>query len=317
MVLHILDTSNYIYAGSAYSTSWIARGVRETNGSYSANEAPIGGVKCLLNNVFRLTGPNSVVMPVFDATPTIKREMYADAFGDPYGYKGNRKKNKTNVAGQKDYARVILEDMGYPVQYATDYEADDLIYTIVQMYRDDYDHIYIHTQDSDLFFLVDEKVTIAPTGEEKRFGTRGKTITVENYTTTVVKDKLTIYNGIHLMKLGKGDTSDNIPGIGMKWLEELDKVLKPEDYPKLGDLDLCRKLLRELVMNHPELPGGHKVIPTFNIIVPLKVPVDLINDAEPIIDEFKMQYYKGDWCASIDTWGLEDLLAEYIDSYYS
>lgn len=72
MILRILDCSQYIYAGS-YKNSTIARGVRESDGVYKENDAPIGGVRFLINSAAKLCNDNTVVIPVFDSTPTIKR----------------------------------------------------------------------------------------------------------------------------------------------------------------------------------------------------------------------------------------------------
>ena len=104
MNLHILDTSNYIYAG-AFTNQYIERGVRESNGVYSANDAPIGGVKFLVNTIAKILkeDPDCVIMPVFDRTPEIKRQMYLDAYGDPYGYKGTRASKPSTITKQKEY----------------------------------------------------------------------------------------------------------------------------------------------------------------------------------------------------------------------
>lgn len=311
MVLHIMDTSNYIYAGNAKS-SVIVRGVRETNGAYEENAAPIGGVEFLIKRCADLHKLDNVVMPVFDSLPTIKREMFEEAFGNIGGYKGTRtydsKRENSHIS--RDYARKVLEDIGYPVQYAEGYEADDLIYSLVEYYKNDFDHIYVHTRDSDMTFLVGDNVSIATVGN------LGKNIDLRNYEAMAKKNDFTPYNTVHIRKVLTGDTADNIPGVGEQWGPALDAVIGPENLRKLGDLELCRSYIKQAVVNNPSIPNAHSVLRTFNIICPLLVPFELINDSEMEVDEAKQAYYLNGWDPKMDRWNLEMMLAEYIDDYY-
>lgn len=308
MILRIFDASNYIWAG-AFSKRVISRGVREDNGEYIANQAPISGVRFLITQIANLVDENTVIMPVFDRTPTVKREMYNEAFNDPYGYKGKRATKPFDITFQKDYAEEILRECGFPVQAIEGYEADDVIYTLVETYKYDFEHIYVHTRDSDMSFMVAENVSIAKVGD------KGKVINMYNYN-TMADLKGCRYNISHLLKLCRGDVSDNIPGVGWRWGELLDSVLPQEEYQKLGDLDLCRKWIRKVVMENPLEPGGHNVLRTFNIVCPLQAPVDELDDSEMDVDLGKLNYFKNDWNEAIDEWGLEDQLLEYINQYY-
>jgi hypothetical protein len=309
MNLHIFDCSNYIYAG-AFSNATIARGVRETNGEYQANEAPIGGVRFLLTRIASLLTDDNVLMPVFDRPPIIKREMYKEAFGGWESYKGNRPDKRFDITNQQKYAEEILRGLDFPVQAVDGYEADDVIYSLVQYYRDDFDQIFIHTRDSDLFFLVDEKVSIA------KVGGKGKEIDMYNYPVMVRKNENVLYNTVHLRKLCAGDASDNIPGVGWDFATLMDKVVPNEDYAKLGDLDISRKYILKTITENPTLPGGHNILRTFNILCPLLIDYEELNDVEQDVDMSKLSYYLNDWNPSLDKWNLEDMLSEYIDSYY-
>ena len=310
MKLHILDVSNYIYAGT-YSGRTIQRGIREDNGEYGPNEAPIGGVRFLLHQIgIILRDKDAVVMPVFDTPPKIKRQMYAETYGDEFGYKAGRKKKDISIDAQKNYAEDILRDMGFVVQKADDYEADDVIHSLVYYYKNDFDHIYIHTKDSDLYYLIDNNVSIATVGD------KGKNIDIYNYMSECKSGEFTQYNTVHINKLIKGDTSDNIPGRGKVWGAAIYEQLQPEDFYKLGDLDFARKKIRDAIAAHPEYPNSMLLYKTFNLLVPLLVPYEMIDDTESDINEDKLIYYLHDWNAKEDKWGLEDILAEYIDTYY-
>lgn len=310
MELHILDTSNYIYAG-AFGKKVVTRGVRETSSEYCANSAPISGVQFLLRNVRALTRDDTVVMPVFDRTPEIKRDMYTNTFGDPFGYKGTRPQKSIDITYQKEYAEQILRQLGYPVQAVDGYEADDIIYSLVQYYKYDFDHIYIHSRDSDLTFLVDDNVSIALVGD------KGKIIDMSNYTAVADKTGYCAYNTVHLRKLCTGDTSDNIPGVGWKWAELIDAcIIDKADNRKLGNLDIARKYIKQAIMNNPTEPGAHTILSTFNIICPLLVPEDEIDDSDMDVDFEKFAYFLNGWAANLDRWNFEEQLADYIDNYY-
>lgn len=312
MVLHICDVSQYIYGGS-YKHVSIARGVREVDGMYQENWAPIGGVRFLINRLAELSGPNNIVIPVFDRTPTVKREMYYKAYNSEFGYKGTRKSSGDNaIAIQKKYAYDILQKIGYPVQAAEGYEADDVIYTLVQMYKNDFDEIRIHCNDSDLYFLIGGNVMMDTIGPNI-----GKVITERSYPQLVdTKEGGCPYNAYHMRKLCNGDKSDNIPGIGKEWLERLDSVIPKEKLCELGDLDVCRDYLKKVINKYPDAPNSSIILSTFNILMPLRVPEFLINDAEPMIDYQKQAYFVSGWVPELDRWGFEDDLEEYINSYY-
>ena len=312
MDLHILDCSQYVYAGS-FSKVKVARGVRESDGEYMENSAPIGGVRFLIHQAAELAkNPNNVVIPVFDRPPVIKREMYYKTFGDEYGYKGTRPAKDPAIPIQKDFAFKIMESIGFPVQAIDNYEADDVIYTLVQMYKNDYETVYVHCNDSDLYFIVSDNVCMDTVGPKV-----GKYVTRTNYESVVSKDGCP-YNVHHIRKLCAGDKSDNIPGVGNEWAARIDEIVMSDGgrYDRLGDLDLCRRYLRECVAKYPNQPGAQRLLSTFNILTPLLVPEYLINDIEPMIDKDKLRYFVHDFNPEYDHWGFENELLEYIDSYY-
>lgn len=312
MYLHILDCSQYIYAGynGNKSGKWITRGVRETNGEYESRTANVNGVMHLLNEINRFNKELNVVIPVFDRPASIKREMYKDTFGYD-GYKANRGEPNWDIIRQRRFAEEILRKCGFPVQAVEGYEADDVIHTLVQIYKNDYEKIFIHNRDSDLFYLVDDNVEIA------KIGKLGKSITLENYYYTVLNDYNCFYNTIHLYKTYYGDSSDCIPGIGKEWAARIDEFIGPNDFRKLGDLELCRNFIRQAIKKYFNCPNSQLVLPTFNIVTPLDVPYDELDDSEYDVNwEMFSKYYLNNFDASADKWDCESSLDDYIESCY-
>jgi hypothetical protein len=316
MTLKILDCSNFIYTGDV-SHKTISRGIREVDGKFVPNEAKIGAIQFLLYKVKELMGSDSIVVPVFDRTPEIKRQAYYDFYGDPYGYKAGRSSTtktgttKEQISLIKEYAEYILRSCGFPVQVVEGYEADDVIYTLWKDNLEYYDKIEIYTGDSDLYFLVTENCEIHPV----RKG--GKFVDLQNYSTVVCKDSYIHYNTIHFYKLYKGDTGDNIPGVGFDWAPMVDACIENEsDYKHLGDLDFARSILMKIPEKFPKEVNASNLLDVFNLLVPYYINDDiggqLSNDS--ISDEFFNYYLKG-FNEDSGYEEAEDKLKEYIDSF--
>lgn len=165
-----------------------------------------------------------------DRRPTIKQEMCPS-------YKANREHNH-EVSKSKDVCEYILSDCGFTVLSAEGYEADDFIYSLVMEHKKSYDHIYIYTGDSDMYFLVDENVSIEPSSS------RAKTVNRQNYTYTVRKDEFTPYNTSTFYKILFGDTSDGITGLPKDLALKLKEVIDTPVYRNLlGDKETVLQLL--------------------------------------------------------------------------
>jgi 5'-3' exonuclease len=72
---------------------------------------------------------------------------------------------------------------------------------------DNFDSIFVYSDDMDLSVCVNEKTTLRPAR------TNGKTINMSNYSSTVKPGQFIAYNTIMLYKILHGDRSDNIPAL--------------------------------------------------------------------------------------------------------
>lgn len=316
MDLVILDCSQYIYAGYYGNKRGfkVTRGVRQHEGEWIARDFEAHGAIFLFKEIQRLASSNNIIMPVFDRTPNIKRKMWKEIFGeDGDGYKGKRNPNPVEAAKirfNKDFAEACCRKMGFSVQAAEDYEADDIIYTLVQMYHDDFAHIRIHNKDGDLFFLVDDVVSIEPVGDKGRY------ITVENYEYSVMNKETIVYNTIGLNRLLRTDSSDNIEGIGSWWADYISEYVTLDNVRSCGDLEVCREILRKVVKAHSESPNSERVLSTFNLMSPLLVPTDLIDDNEHRVNWTMLQsYYCDNLRPTSDNWGCEDIVEQFIERW--
>lgn len=312
-VLHIFDASNYIYIGTAKKENAI-RGVRECDGQYVPNKAPIGGVTFLASRILRVLEAGEDIFVAFDRTPTYKKEMYKKVFGCEKEYKGQRKKN-FGIFQQKQFAEACVRLAGVPYGGIEEHEADDIIYTMWKRYYDDYNYIRIHSEDSDLAFMVDEKTEIVPVKSN------GRHITLDNYLQTVHTNTITPYNMALLLKVIQGDSSDNIPGTGdvMKWVEAFHDITERLGYDmrKMGDVDYCKEFIMKVVTEHPDLKNAHNALNIFNLVTPCLVNISDLDEPACAGDISMLKAITGIIRPRNEYPMLEDALYEYLSEYNS
>lgn len=192
--LYLFDVSTFIHAGHLNKYSRLEQ-VVDVGTTWKTQITPTGGTSLIFNKIYEKLGTGDLVF-CCDRNATIKKDMID-------GYKSNR--NHTHpITVEKAAAEYILSQCGFTVLARAGYEADDIIYTIIQMQRQAYDHIYVYTADSDLYFLVNDNVSILPSSS------RAKEVTMDNYNTVLAKYGVK-YNTMTINKILFGDKSDCIP----------------------------------------------------------------------------------------------------------
>lgn len=312
-ILHIFDASNYIYIGNAKKQNAI-RGVRECDGEYVPNRAPIGGVTFLASKILPILENKEDIFVAFDRRPDYKIEMYRKVFGYEREYKGQRKKDM-GVFKQKDFAEQLVNLAGVPCGYADSFEADDVIYSIWKKYYDCYDYIRIHSEDSDLAFMVDNKTEIIPVKSN------GRHITLSNYHYTVHTNQLTPYNMALLLKVILGDSSDHITGTGdaKEWLNAFADVVNNQGYDmqKMGDINYCKEFIIKVVTAHPELKNAHNALNIFNLVTPVIINTENLDEPACQGDIKMLKAITGLVQKRLDYPTIEDYLNEYISEFNS
>lgn len=191
--LHIYDMMAYIHAGHVNKYSYLNRCIK-LGASWENQEIPTGGCSLLFNELYKTVGKGDIVV-VTDRDPIVKKEMIA-------GYKANRHHDR-GIEVDKLATEYILQQCNVPLIARVGYEADDIAYTLVEKFKDEYDHIYLYTGDSDWYFMVSPKVSVRPSNS------RAKAVDMDNFADVVGYP----YNLMTLSKICFGDASDNIPGL--------------------------------------------------------------------------------------------------------
>lgn len=249
--LRIFDVSTYIHAGKVNRRSFLQAPLLERDDMYVERRLYTGGTSFLWNTIYEVYGTADLVF-CCDTRPTVKQSMYGY-------YKGSRA-HDDGVSKQKRIAEYILRDCGLEVLKEDGYEADDFIYSVVRDKKREYDHIYIYTADSDLYFLVSDNVTVLPSSS------RAKMVTKDNYTYTAgKKDSYTPYNSMTFSKILFGDSSDDIPPLPADTINMLHDLLWKDPYFKvMGDKETMLQILT---------PFGEEVVNQCNLVFPMDMRV--------------------------------------------
>ena len=312
-ILHIFDVSNFIYAGNYRNTN-ATRGVREFDGMYEPNRAPVGGITYLADAVLEtMLGDTNDILLAFDRKPEKKREDYTNVFGYNSDYKGQRTPDY-KIFLQKEYAEKLMKAANVPCAFKTSYEADDVIYSTWKKFYNEYDYIRIHTEDSDLAFMVDTKTELLPVKKSSK-----RHITVENYDYTINSQKVIPYNLAILTKTVYGDKADNIPGLKDKklWLSYIVSSMRKLNYtyPDCGDIEICREILLDVVNEHPELEDGYMAISILNLVTPYLINLEDVDEPAHDINVPMLKSISGIVKPSTEFPIIENILEEYIHEY--
>lgn len=253
--LYIFDVMPFVHAGNWNKHSKLEYLVDSGSRCYSV-VIPTGGVSLIFNELYHIVGTGDIVF-CCDRNPTIKKDMYP-------AYKEHREHNEEIGIASK-VAEYILELCNGTLLHAPGYEADDFIYTIVKKYHDVYDRIYVYTGDSDLYFLVDEKVSIRPSSST------AKSVDMNNYSKVIKKGTITRYNTTTFAKICCGDSSDNIPALPTPWLDKMATIMYSDAMVgHLGDKEFVKYWVSKLC---PEALGQ------VDLVFPLDVPdIELPNE---------------------------------------
>lgn len=233
MNLHIIEISGLIHSGAVNTRVSIKGPLLATPSGFREKEIPSGGIAFLFNKIFQHENDGLIVF-VADRAPTYKMALYPE-------YKANREDNPS-IDIQKIVVEEILEDCGYQVIWEEGAEADDGVYSLVCTYRDDFDKIYVHTGDGDLYICVDDTTEILPVNS------RGKHLTKKDYSSKAMSDRVIPYNAMSIELMIKGKAANNVPPLKMP---DVAKKLRTGLYtpfllPRLGKRALVKSLIERV-----------------------------------------------------------------------
>jgi len=242
----LVDGHSYLYR-AFHATPYMSnsKGV-PTNTTY----AFISMLKKLLNE----EKPDTLII-VFDSKAPSFREEISKA------YKAHRPPMPDNLSVQIPYIKMVMEAMGLPVLEKEGFEADDIIGTITEKFREENAIIYIVTGDKDMMQLVSDRVFIRDTMKNLLIGEQ-EVIEKFGIKPSLMTDYLALC----------GDASDNIPGVpgvGEKTAKELIRSIGSIDeiYGRLEDVK--KASIKEKLIAGKDLAFMSKELAAIRMDVPI------------------------------------------------
>ena len=188
--LVIIDTFNFLHrAYYAIPKSFRSPDNTPTNAVY--------GVCSMIISIINELKPDYMIAALDSQKPTFRSEEFTN-------YKAQRKEMDEELRVQIPIVFDAIEKLGVMKLNCEGYEADDVIGTLVERYKDSFE-IYILSNDRDMWQLITKTVRVLLPNTKGIF----EEINSEN-----VKERLEFARE-HLVdyKALRGDTSDNIPGV--------------------------------------------------------------------------------------------------------
>ena len=183
----LVDGSSYLYR--AY---YALPHLKNTDGEHTG---AIYGVSNMLSKLLRTYNP-SYLCVIFDAKgKNFRHEIYDQ-------YKANRSSMPIELSQQVSPIIDLIKSLGIKILQVPDVEADDVIATLASQNYKDNIKVLISSGDKDLAQLVNSRVTLVNSMDEKILDTNG---VIKKFGVTPEK----IFDYLVLV----GDASDNIPGV--------------------------------------------------------------------------------------------------------
>lgn len=241
MKLHIFDVKQMMYIGQSKHES-VCRGVIEDQVRFRPREIRVGSICYLFDRINGLRhDQNNVLAFCCDSRPTFKIDLEEKVLN--IRYKGGRSATPPHVAYQYDFCIELLKQIGFNVYKEDSYEADDFISSLVYKYKNVFDEIIIHTNDSDQYYLISSNVRCEPASNNCR------AVNLSNYELACSKKRNTPYNRVMLDKILYGEDGDNIPGFNYDDITRVNKIIPSVVYKYLGDAKLLRTILKAITQN--------------------------------------------------------------------
>lgn len=196
----ILDTSTLFYR-AAFSKLDEVNTFKSLEPVYEYISDVIRDLKL---NVGGLSGVDKIISVMDSTSKLLRQQIYPD-------YK---KARREDISKEKEFVRENRFNLArhiskYGIQHImkNGYESDDIIYTLAQKFKKDYD-VWIYTVDKDLMQMVEKNVSIIT------WNAKGYTL-VEYDDTSYLYDRfmLNSYSDIFTHLVYVGDSSDSVEGV--------------------------------------------------------------------------------------------------------
>ncbi len=267
----LIDGMSMIY--KAYF-AFISRPLRN---SKNQNTSAVYGFLSSLLKIIENERPEYIAVAFDTKEKTFRHHKFPE-------YKATRQETPEEMIYQIDYIKRILRAMGIEIITAPGYEADDIIGTLADKFKEESFYVYLVTPDKDYLQLVTDKVFVykplKKSIEDGEIFDPKKVLEEYELTPNQIVDFLAL----------TGDTSDNIPGvkgIGEKTALDLIKQFGSLDniYTNLDNIE--KESLKKKLLEGKESAYLSKELVTINKQIPITIDLNKLKIKTPSIEELQ------------------------------
>ena len=264
--LVVIDGANSLYRAFFAIPNLRAPDGTPTNAVY--------GFATMLGKVVREESPDWLAVAFDPRGGSFRRRLFE-------GYKATRDAQPEDLSTQIPIVRELIEAWGIPLIEVPDFEADDVIATLVARVGPDAE-VRIISTDKDLMQLVSERVQLVDSVKDRRYGP------------AEVEERFGVppHQLLDLRAL-VGDPSDNIPGV--KGIGEKGAAKLISEYGSLEALldragDVGAKRAREALLEQRAAAELSKQLATLRADVPLPVTLESLAFTPPETGKLRALY---------------------------
>ncbi len=271
----ILVDGNNLMFRSYYATMYSGSALKSADG-FPTNA--LYGFTSMINKIIDEEHPNYMAV-AFDIGKNFRHEKYPN-------YKLGRKETPEDLLKQMPVAREILTAMGITYLEKENYEADDIIGTVVKMCLEDQEfNATIVSSDHDLLQLINYETDVKLLKQKDFIRYNEKTF-MKDYGIKPI-------NIIDLKALA-GDSSDNIPGV--KGIGEKTALTLLQEYQTLDgvyeNIDNIKEATKNKLINDKENAYFSKELATIYQDVPLDINLDNLKYLGPNNKQLKSLFLR-------------------------
>jgi len=260
-------------ANSVYRAFFAIPNLRAPDGTPTG---AVYGFASMLAKVLREERPDLVAVAFDPRGGSFRRRIDAS-------YKAGRDAQPEDLSAQLPLVNELIDAFGIQRLEVEDFEADDVIATLVAEAPEDVDVSIIST-DKDLMQLVDERVELVDSVKDLRYGPRQ------------VEERFGVPpEGMLDLRALVGDSSDNIPGV--KGIGEKGAAQLLRQWGSLEELldhaaDVPAKRAREALLAQRDQALLSKRLSSLRADVPLSVALQDLAPREPDLERLRGLYQK-------------------------
>lgn len=292
--LVLIDGNNLMFR-AYYATAYTGNLMQTKNGLYTN---AVYGLANMINKIQHDLKPDYLFIAFDKGKKTFRHQKYTE-------YKSGRAKLPEELAMQIPLVKEYIEVLGIKQLECDDFEADDLVGSCADKFKDLVDEVIVISQDKDLLQLVEEKISVA---SPKSGVSELVYYTIHNFKELmgIEHTQLTDYKGLI------GDSSDNLPGVSGVGPKTAQKLL--EEYKTLENIfdnvENIKGKIKEKLITDKEVALQTKYLATLVRNIPLNLELEDLVVKKPKYEELRKFYERVEFTSFIKKMNEEDTTSD-------